>query len=158
MRVGIVSASVPLREDAEAALGSRLEAALRDAGHAVELVLLPYSEDVDAQLAQRVAYRSMEFAAHYDLLVTLRSPAEVVRHPCKVAWLASALPEAGEGMSLAERAVAKACLRASLVGLREARRVLATDATVTGRLRHLGLDAAVVSPGDLGVLAAAVVA
>ena len=158
MRVGIVSASVPLREDAEAALGGGLEAALRGAGRKVELVLLPFSEDLGAQLTQRAAYRAMEFAAHYDILVTLRPPAEVVRHPCKVTWLASAPPEAGEGATLAERAVAEACLRASLLGLREARRVLAADEAVAGRLRGLGLDAAVVPPGDLAAAAAEVLA
>ena len=157
MRVGIVSASVPLREDAEAALGGGLEAALRGAGCKVELVLLPFSESLDAQLAQRTAYRAMEFAAHYDLLVTLRSPAEVVRHPCKVAWLASAPPEPGDA-TLAERAVAESCLRASLLALREARRVLAADEAVADRLRGLGLDAAVVPPGDLAAAAAEVLA
>jgi hypothetical protein len=114
-------------------------------------------EDLDAQLAQRVAYRAMEFAAHYDLLVTLRSPAEVVRHPCKVAWLMSAPPEA-RGATLAERAVAEACLRASLLGLREARRVLAANEGVAACLRGLGLDAAVVPPGDLATAAAEVLA
>lgn len=147
MRIGIVSAAVPLREDDATRIGERLEEALHQAGHDVELILLPFSEVPGAQLVQRVAYRAMEFAQHYDLVVTLGTPAEVVRHPRKVAWLVGD-PLAGEGRLL-HRALADACARASLTGLREARRVLAVSAAVAGCLRAAGLQVDVVLPGDL---------
>ncbi len=148
MRIGIVSASVPLREDAEAAMGEGLEAALRSAGHDAELVLLPFDEAPEAQLVQRAAYRAMEFAPHYDLVVTLRTPAEIVRHPRKVAWLA-AVPCPVEGYAtLANRALGEACARSSLKGLREARRVLATSSDVASYLYGVGLGVKVVAPDD----------
>lgn len=141
MRVGIVSAAMPLGEDDATAMGEGLEAALRAAGHDVELVLLPFAGAPGAQLVQRAAYRSMEFAAHYDLLVTLRTPAEIVRHPRKVAWLASDPFAPGSGATLPGRALAAACARASLTGLREARRVLAASEHVAERLRVAGVGA-----------------
>lgn len=150
MRIGIVSASVPLRGDDAVAMGESLEAALRAAEHQAELILLPFAEASDAQLVQRAAYRAMEFAQHYDLVVTLRTPAEVVRHPRKVAWLAEAPPSAEDGATLLDRALAAACARASLAGLREARRVLAASEAVAGCLRDVGVDAAVLAPGDWG--------
>lgn len=148
MRVGIVSASVPLREDAEIAMGEGLEAALRAAGHEAELILLPFAESPEAQLVQRAAYRAMEFAPHYDLIVTLRTPAETVRHPRKIAWLARALRSPEDGTTLADQALGEACTRASLTGLREARRVLAASEDVAGQLRRAGLDVRVVAPND----------
>ena len=148
MRVGIVSASVPLRGDAEAAMGEGLEAALRAAGHEAELILLPFDEAPEAQLTQRAAYRAMEFAPHYDLVVTLRTPAEMVRHPRKVAWLASVPRGPESGATLADRALGAACARSSLMGLREARRVLAASENVAGHLRGAGLEVRVVAPDD----------
>lgn len=149
MRIGIVSAAVPLREDDATAMGERLEALLRQAGHEVELVLLPFAEAPDAQLVQRAAYRTMEFARYYDLVVTLGTPAEVVRHPRKIAWLTSdPLAPGGEGTLLC-RALAQSCAQASLTGLREARRVLAASAAVAESLRAAGLGVDVVLPGDL---------
>jgi hypothetical protein len=161
VRVGIVSAAVPLREgDAAAAIGEALEAALRAAGHEAELVLLPFDDaTAGAQLVQRAAYRAMEFAPHYDLVVTLRTPAEVVRHGRKVAWLLDdpLIPPVQEG-TLPHRALAAACARASLVGLREARGVLAASEAVAERLRAAGLDVDVVPPGDWERAAQAVLA
>lgn len=148
MRVGIVSASVPLREDAEAVMGEGLAAALRAAGHEVELVLLPFSEAPKAQLVQRAAYRAMEFAPQYDLVVTLRTPAEVVRHPRKMAWLASVPRPPEDDATLADQSIGMACARSSLMGVREARRVLAASEEVAGHLRAAGLDVRVVAPDD----------
>ena len=148
MRIGIVSASVPLREDAEAAMGEGLEAALRASGHEAELILLPFAEAPEAQLVQRAAYRAMEFAPQYDLVVTLRTPAEMVRHPRKVAWLASLPGAADEDATLADQAVRAACARSSLMGLREARRVLAASEDVAGHWRGAALDVRVVVADD----------
>ena len=111
VRVGIVSASVPLREDAEAVMGEGLEAALRAAGHEAELILLPFAEAPEAQLVQRAAYRTMEFAPHYDLVVTLRTPAEVVRHPRKMAWLARVPRPPEDGATLVGPST-RGCVRA----------------------------------------------
>ena len=148
MRIGIVSASVPLREDAEAVMGEGLEAALRAAGHEAELILLPFAEAPEAQLVQRAAYRSMEFAPHYDLVVTLRTPAEVVRHPRKIAWLVSVACSPADDATLVDLALEDACARSLLTGLREARRVLAASDDVAERLRTAGLDVRVVEPDD----------
>jgi hypothetical protein len=148
LRIGIVSAAVPLQEDGAVALGEGLEAALRAAGHEAELILLPFAEAPEAQLAQRLAYHAMAFAPNYELVVTLRTPAEVVQHPRKVAWVVSVPGPPGDDETLADRALAAACARASLVGLRAARRVLAGSEAVAEHLRGMGVDALVVAPGD----------
>ena len=129
-------------------MGEGLEAALRVAGHDAELILLPFAEAPEMQLIQRAAYRAMEFAPHYDLVVTLRTPAEVVRHPRKVAWLASVPRPLQDGATLTDRALGDACARSSLTGLREARRVLAASENVAEHLRGAGLDVRVVVPDD----------
>lgn len=148
MRVAVASAAVPLRDDAEAAMGAGLLSALRDAGHEAELLLLPFAEALDLQLAQRLAYRSMALAPACDLLVTLRSPAEVLRHPRKVAWLLEVPPLPREERTHRSPAAIKACSCATLAGLREARRVLAADGTVAALLHRAGVEAGIVAPGD----------
>ena len=139
-------------------MGEGLEAALRAAGHEAELVLLPFAEAPEAQLVQRAAYRAMEFEGHYDLVVTLRTPAEIVRHARKVAWLASIPGAAKGGATLADRALGDACARSLLRGLREARRVLATSEDVAGYLLGAGLDAGIVAPDDWGAAVGQVLA
>lgn len=129
-------------------MGAGLETALRAAGHEAELVLLPFAEAPEAQLVQRAAYRAMEFERHYDLVVTLRTPAEIMRHPRKVAWLASVPSPANGDATLANRALGDACARSLLRGLREARRVLAASKDVAEYLRGAGLDARIVVPDD----------
>jgi len=159
MRIGIVSAVVPLRDDEAVARGVALEERLRAAGHEAELVLLPFDEATEAQLVQRAAYRAMLFAPHYDLVVTLRTPAEVIRHGRKVAWLADdPLAPGGEG-TLLGRALVADLARASLVGLREARCVLAASEGVAEGLREAGLQGVrVVAPGDWDLVVGAVLA
>jgi len=141
MRIALVSAAIPLAPDASRRLAAGLESALRDAGHQAETCLLPYSPAAEDALPQRIAYRRMEFAAHYDLVVTLRTPAEIIQHPRKVAWLDPDPAPAPE--TLFDAALAAGCARATLLGLREARRVLAP----AGRFPHL--LAAGLNPGPL---------
>ncbi len=139
-------------------MGAALEGAMRAAGHEAELVLLPFDEAAEAQLVQRAAYRAMLFAPHYDLVVTLGTPAEVVRHGRKVVWLASDPFAQGAEETLLGRALAADLARASLAGLREARCVLAASETVAERLREAGLGAQVLTPGDWASAVEAVLA
>ncbi len=139
MRVGLISAAVPLVADAGRLRAAGLAAALREAGHRAEVCLLPFSLDPLEQLPQRVAFRQMEFAAHYDLVVAFRSPAEVVRHPRKVVWLSG--EDRPEAKGLLWAAVALDCDSATMTGLGEARRILAPPLEAA-RLAGLGLPAA----------------
>lgn len=146
MRIGLVSATIPFEEDPAITLGERLEAALRAAGHQAELVLLPCAVAAVAQITQRVAYRNMEFASHYDLVVTLGSPAEVVRHPRKIVWIG---PMQEHGATLIDQSRDAICARASAIGMREARHVLATSAAAAARWMDEGIAIRVMVPGDL---------
>lgn len=148
MRIGLISATLSFAEDPATSLGERLKTALQGAGHQAELVLLPYALAADAQLTQRVAYRSMELTPHYDVVVTLGSPAEVVRHPRKIAWIG----ETRQGLvtTLAGQSLDAICARATAIGLREARHALATSAAAAARWAGEGIALRVLPPGDLG--------
>ena len=146
MRIGLIGAVVPFEDDPATALGEMLEAALRAAGHQAELVLLPFARAPGTQLTQLIAFRSMEFAPHYDTVVTLGAPAELVRHPRKIAWI-GAMPKQ-EAATLFEEALDALRARASIAGLREARCVLAIDEAAARRWENEGILARLVPPDD----------
>lgn len=73
-------------------LGHALELALGDAGHEVEAIRIPFDRDPDALWPQLLAFRLTDVSDVGDLLVATAAPCHLLRHPCKVLWLAEHYP------------------------------------------------------------------
>jgi glycosyltransferase involved in cell wall biosynthesis len=86
MRVGIVSTIVPFVRGGGRFIAEWLQEKLAAAGHEAALVMLPSSDEPDRILQQMAGFRLIELDAHFDRVITLRPPAHVVRHRCKVVW------------------------------------------------------------------------
>ena len=73
-------------------LGHALELAFGDAGHEVEAIRIPFDRDRDALWPQLLAFRLTDVSDVGDLLVATAAPCHLLRHPCKVLWLAEHYP------------------------------------------------------------------
>lgn len=119
-----------------------LEQALRERGHDVEPVLIPFWPDVDEMLDQMLALRLLDLSAQGDVLIAVRTPSYLLRHPRKRVWFLhhhrpaydladTAFVEAAE-----TQRVRDAIVKADDVHLREAEHVFALSRVVAQRLRR----------------------
>jgi hypothetical protein len=86
------STSQPLWEPATEDLGRELEIALRDHGHEVESIRIPFDRDPSALWAQLFAFRLANVSDVADLLVATGTPCHLLRHRRKVLWLTEHYP------------------------------------------------------------------
>jgi glycosyltransferase involved in cell wall biosynthesis len=86
MKIALVSSVVPFIKGGARNIVEWLAENLQDAGHQVEIVYLPFSEDPPALFSQLSAFRSVDLTDAADLVITFRPPAHVVKHPRKVVW------------------------------------------------------------------------
>lgn len=145
MRVGIVSAVTPLQPSLHRVIVAELERALRAMGHAVEVILLPWTASHD-RLQQIWAFRTLALSGSFDRVVTVRAPAHMVVHPHKVAWLCAALPE--HVSDEAESALLRGADRTALLACE---RVFATSAAAARSWAdRAGMTPAVMAPPAVG--------
>ncbi|HEY1516769.1 MAG TPA: hypothetical protein VGF91_10150 [Solirubrobacteraceae bacterium] len=78
----------PERED----LGGALETALRDRGHEVDSLRIPFDPDPDALWSQLFAVRMTNISDVGELLVATDAPCHLLRHRHKVLWLTEHYP------------------------------------------------------------------
>lgn len=83
----------PGRED----LGRGLESALRDHGHVVESIRIPFDRDPDALWEQLFAFRQTNVIDVGELLVVTGTPCHLLRHRRKVLWLTEHYPWLEDG-------------------------------------------------------------
>jgi glycosyltransferase involved in cell wall biosynthesis len=132
-----------------------LVVALREAGHEVELVTLPYIWTKDeSSLEQCLAWRMVDVAteiAGIDLVIATKFPSYLIRHPNKVAWIFHQQREvydlhatpfgrlsAGEG----DRGLRQAVVELDLRGLGENRALFANSRNTASRVaRYCGIEA-----------------
>ena len=92
MRVAICHPQVPFTLGGAEAHVRRLDRALKEAGHEADIVSVPFTWHPPSQLVhQLVTWRTLdltEFAGwRIDMVIALKFPAYLVRHPNKVVWL-----------------------------------------------------------------------
>jgi hypothetical protein len=94
MRVLVASAFRPSGRAEQRDLGHALELALRDAGHDVEAIRIPFYPDPDPDVwwPQLLAFRLTDVSDIGDLLVATATPCHLLRHPRKVLWLSEYYP------------------------------------------------------------------
>jgi hypothetical protein len=79
------------------ALGGQLEAALRDHGHEVDSIQIPFDPDPDALWEQLFAFRMTQVSDVGEVLVATGTPCHLLRHRRKVLWLTEHYPWLADG-------------------------------------------------------------
>lgn len=93
MWILVASAFRPSWEpDQEDDLGGQLEIALRDQGHEVESIRMPFDPDPDALWSQLFSFRMTNVSDVGELLVATSAPCHMLRHRRKVLWLTEHYP------------------------------------------------------------------
>ena len=99
MRVLIASPFRPWCEPGQEDLGRALELAMRDHGHDVDAIRIPFDCDPDELVPQLLALRLTDVSDVGELLVATGTPCHLLRHPRKVLWLTEHYPWIGDGSS-----------------------------------------------------------
>jgi glycosyltransferase involved in cell wall biosynthesis len=116
VRIAVATVQVPFISGGAEVLAAGLVEALRRAGHAAELVTLPFRFFPDAEVDRAMRAWEAEDLTHLnlyepDLVVCLKFPAYGLRHPRKSAWLLhqhrSAYDKRDADLSADERALAQ---------------------------------------------------
>jgi glycosyltransferase involved in cell wall biosynthesis len=86
VKVILATSSTPFVHGGASLFVDWLEQALRDRGHEVEVYTIPVDASPDHLPLQMLGLRLWDFTGHGDRLITVRTPAHLVRHHAKVAW------------------------------------------------------------------------
>jgi glycosyltransferase involved in cell wall biosynthesis len=156
MKVGLISSSVPLVKGGGRFIVDWLADKLRERGHHIETIYIPFIDEPDQIIVQMNAFRLMDLEAYFDRVITFRPPAHVVRHSCKVVWFIHhirvfydlwdstyrTLPDLAPWRALRDTLIC-----ADTAALREAHHVFTNSHTVSDRLRRFnGIDSEVLYP------------
>lgn len=145
MRVLVASTYVPFIDGGGRMIVRDLVAALRERDHEVDTIEIPFLSAWDTMLEQMLAIRLMDVADSADVLVAIRTPSYLLRHPNKRLWFIhhhrgaydlwgtpyQDIPSTPAGM-----AVRDAILAADDLYLREAQRIFTNSQIVADRLRE----------------------
>jgi glycosyltransferase involved in cell wall biosynthesis len=156
VRIAVCRPQVPFVRGGAELMADDLVTALRDRGHEVELVTIPFkwypgTRVLDQAFLWRLVDLTESDGRPIDRVIATKFPAYCVRHPDKVAWVLHQFRQAYDydrtelgqfSESAEDRATRRAIERLDAVALGEARRVFATSRNVADRLRrHNGIDA-----------------
>lgn len=154
-RILICTAQVPFVRGGAEYLVEGLQGALRERGHTVDVVALPYQWHPVERIAESaLAWRMLDIGAvngaPVDLVIGTKFPSYMVRHPRKVVWLVHQHRQAYDwyGTPLsdfanipAHRQVRDAIFRMDRRGLGECRARYTISRNVSARLRRFnGID------------------
>ena len=123
MRVAVVTSSPPLTDGGHMVIARALVAALRDEGHAAEIVVTPqnrFGRQASAYLATWLTDLGSSDGHPIDRVISLRYPSYAVRHPQHVCWLNHTMREYYDlwdrfSATLSPRGRAKETIRRGLI-------------------------------------------
>ncbi len=145
MRVLVASTYVPFIEGGGRMIVRDLVRAVRERGHEVDTIEIPFVSVWDTMLEQMLAIRLMDVSDAADVLVAIRTPSYLLRHPNKRLWFIhhhrgaydlwgtpyQDIPSTPEGLGVRHAVVA-----ADDLYLREARQIFTNSQIVADRLRE----------------------
>jgi glycosyltransferase involved in cell wall biosynthesis len=145
VRVLVASTYVPFIEGGGRMIVRDLVRAVRERGHEVDTVEIPFHSAWDTMLEQMLAIRLMDVSDAADVLVAIRTPSYLLRHPNKRLWFIhhhrgaydlwgtpyQDIPSTPEGLGVRQAVVA-----ADDLYLREARQIFTNSQIVADRLRE----------------------
>jgi len=156
MRILTVSTIVPFVVGGGELITDWLDETLKEYGYESEVIKIPFWSYPPEMLEQMLALRLLDLSTHADVLIAIRTPSYLVRHPNKVVWFIhhhrgaydlwgtpyQDIPGTPEGVKLRE-----AIVRADDVSLREAKKIYTNSRVVSGRLKHFNnIDSEVLYP------------
>jgi glycosyltransferase involved in cell wall biosynthesis len=156
MKVIIASTIVPFLEGGGTFIVDWLEQMLRQHGHQVDVLKIPFEPHYPDMPAQMLALRLLDVTAHGDRLITIRPPSYLLRHPNKVLWFVhhhrgaydlwgtpyQDIPDTPEG-----HAYRHAIVMSDHLAFSEARSIYTNSAVVAKRLKDFNdVDAEVLYP------------
>ncbi|MBV9392077.1 MAG: glycosyltransferase family 4 protein [Verrucomicrobia bacterium] len=154
MRIALCSSYVPFVNGAGRFIVEWLDQKLREHGHQVESIYLPFSDDPRHLLSQMTAFRSVTIDG-VDRVICFRPPSYLVRHPNKVLWFLHHFrgfydlwnTHAGPPHTRYYENLRRTIFRADGVGLNEARGVFTNSRVVQRRLKTFNnVDSSVLYP------------
>ena len=156
MRIAVVCTHVPFVWGGAEVLAQGLCAALREHGHRVENVRLPFRWHPAEQVLDHMLAASLTRIPNVDRVIGLKFPAYYVPHECKVIWLLHPHRQAydfwggpfqGIPDNASGRAIRQAIFAADRRHLPAAHRLFTISRVNAQRLRdHSGVDAEVLYP------------
>jgi glycosyltransferase involved in cell wall biosynthesis len=159
MKVAVLNTQVPFVRGGAEQLADGLVAALRSAGHEVDLLRLPFRWYPDQEILEHMLAARMLRIEAADLLIGLKFPAYCVPHPNKVMWVLHqhrqaydlwGTPWQGIADSADGRAVRDAIHAADVRCVKESQAVYTISGRVAERMRdYNGLVAGVLYPALL---------
>jgi glycosyltransferase involved in cell wall biosynthesis len=156
VRVLVASTFVPFIEGGGRMIVRDLVNAMRERGHEVDTVEIPFVSVWDRMLEQMLAIRLMDVSDAADVLVAIRTPSYLLRHPNKRLWFIhhhrgaydlwgtpyQDIPSTPEGL-----AVRHAVVAADEIYLRESQKIFTNSQIVADRLREYnGIEGHVLYP------------
>jgi glycosyltransferase involved in cell wall biosynthesis len=155
MRIALVSSCVPFVYGGARNIVEWLEAHLREAGHTVERIYLPFVDVPDLIFEQMAAFRWVDLSSA-DRVICFRPPSHAVSHPNKIVWFIHHIrmlydlwdsPYRAVPDDAKYRGVRDALHEADTRYLREAKRIFTNSRVVASRLlRFNGLRGEVLYP------------
>jgi glycosyltransferase involved in cell wall biosynthesis len=156
MRVLTVSTVVPFVVGGGELIVDWLDKTLQKYGYESELIKIPFRSYPPEMLEQMLALRLMDLTDHADVLIAIRTPSYIVKHPNKVVWFIhhhrgaydlwgtkyQDIPATHEGLQVRE-----SIIQADNIFLREARKIFTNSQVTSSRLKQFNdLDAEVLYP------------
>ncbi len=156
MKIGLISTALPFVQGGGRFIVDWLHEKLVEQGHAVEVIYIPYTDELEHILPQMTAIRLIELQSYFDRVITIRPPAHMVRHPRKVVWFIHHLrgfydlwdtPYRPVRDDPHGRAMRDAIFAADRLALGEAHRLFTNSRVVGDRIKRFnGLDSEVLYP------------
>jgi glycosyltransferase involved in cell wall biosynthesis len=155
MKIAVATTVVPFAKGGGRRLSGDLTRALSRRGHEVDEILFPFWPDPEEMVEQMLALRLLDLTHEAELLICLRTPSYLLRHPNKVVWFlhhhrpAYDLREThADPRSPHSEAIRESIYESDRLGLGEAQRVYAVSRVVANRLREYNdLSCDVLYPG-----------
>jgi glycosyltransferase involved in cell wall biosynthesis len=156
VKIIVASTFVPFIRGGGVQIVDELVLALRERGHEVDTVMLPFHSNPAEMVEQMLALRMLDLSDAGDRLIAIRTPSYILEHPNKVLWFIhhhrgaydlwgtefGDIPNTAEGRRLRSLIVA-----ADDRYLPEAKRIYTNSQVVSDRLREFSrLDSEVLYP------------
>jgi hypothetical protein len=146
MWILVASAFRPSWEPDPEDLGGELETALRDHGHEVDSIRIPFDPEPDTLWEQLFAFRMTNIRDVGELLVATSPPFHLLRHRRKLLWLTEHYPSLDD-----ESPVLRSLAMADRQACAEASATFVVSEHVRGRIaRSSGAVAGVLAPPPQG--------
>lgn len=156
MNIIIASTIVPFIEGGGTFIVDWLDIVLKKHGHRTEVLKLPFHSNPPEMLQQMLALRLLDVTDSADMLIAIRTPSYLIRHPNKVLWFIhhhrgaydlwgtqyQDIPGTSEGLQLRD-----AIVQADSVAFSEAKKIFTNSRIVSGRLKTFNnVDSEVLYP------------